>query len=108
MSFPISPTIGDLHTAGNQTYEWNGSAWNLSASLLKGESAYDIAVINGFSGTETEWLASLQGADGATGPAGPQGVTGPQGPAGANGPQGPKGDVGANFSLSGTTLTITT
>lgn len=32
-----------------------------------GESAYQIAVDNGFDGTETEWLASLKGADGADG-----------------------------------------
>ena len=45
-----------------------------------GESAYEIAVRNGFSGTESQWLASLQGKDGATG------ATGAQGPAG-NAPQ---------------------
>lgn len=28
---------------------------------LQGKSAYEIAVINGFEGTETEWLLSLQG-----------------------------------------------
>ena len=32
-----------------------------------GESAYDIAVRNGFVGTETEWLASLVGANGVNG-----------------------------------------
>ena len=31
---------------------------------LKGESAYDLAVKNGFTGTEAEWLASLKGKDG--------------------------------------------
>lgn len=31
---------------------------------IKGESAYDVAVRNGFVGTETEWLASLKGKDG--------------------------------------------
>ncbi len=30
----------------------------------KGSSAYDVAVSNGFSGTEEEWLDSLRGADG--------------------------------------------
>ena len=30
-----------------------------------GESAYQIAVENGFAGTETEWLASLEGPQGA-------------------------------------------
>ena len=29
---------------------------------LKGDSAYDIAVKNGFKGTETQWLENLKGA----------------------------------------------
>jgi len=33
----------------------------------KGLSAYEIAVKNGFSGTEAEWLASLKGSDGKSG-----------------------------------------
>ena len=32
-----------------------------------GASAYEVAVENGFEGTEDEWLASLQGADGTDG-----------------------------------------
>lgn len=40
-----------------------------------GLSAYQVAQLNGFSGTEQEWLLSLEGADGATGPMGPQGVS---------------------------------
>lgn len=39
-----------------------------------GASAYDLAVSEGFVGTETDWLASL------TGPMGPQGNPGPAGP----------------------------
>ena len=34
---------------------------------IHGFSAYEIAVINGFEGTEAEWLASLKGEDGAPG-----------------------------------------
>jgi hypothetical protein len=34
---------------------------------VDGASAYDVAVTNGFTGTETEWLASLVGADGVDG-----------------------------------------
>lgn len=41
-----------------------------------GSSAYELAVAGGFSGTEVEWLASLRGDGGATGP---QGDPGPQG-----------------------------
>lgn len=47
-----------------------------------GKSAYEIAVENGFIGTEVEWLASLAGPQG---PAGPQGIQGEIGPAGADG-----------------------
>ena len=92
------------------------------AGGLQGKSAYQIAVDNGFVGTESEWLESLKGADGDPGPTGPQGPAGETGPAGATGadgksayevavdegyagteaewlaslvgPQGPKGDTG--------------
>lgn len=47
-----------------------------------GESAYQVALANGFEGTETEWLASLKG---------PKGDPGEDG---ATGPQGLKGDPG--------------
>lgn len=69
-----------------------------------GASAYEVAVADGFVGTEDEWLASLvgpqgpQGDTGATGPAGADGATGPQGDPGepgADGATGPKGDTGA-------------
>ncbi len=36
-------------------------------SLKQGESAYQIAVRNGYTGTEAEWLASLKGTDGTNG-----------------------------------------
>ena len=44
-----------------------------------GESAYDIAVKNGFEGTEAEWLESLKGAKGETGAAGEAGAAGSKG-----------------------------
>ena len=43
---------------------------------LTGLSAYQVAVLNGFVGTETQWLASLEGPQGPTGPQGPQGEAG--------------------------------
>ena len=63
-----------------------------------GLSAYQIAVNNGFIGTEVQWLASLEGATGTQGAQGPIGMTGPQGllgPSGAQGPQGIQGPQGA-------------
>lgn len=63
----------------------------------EGPSAYDVAVANGFVGTENEWLTSLVGPQGPQGPQGvqgPQGLQGIQGPAGAQGEQGPAGPQG--------------
>lgn len=49
-----------------------------------GDSAYEVAVKNGFEGTEEEWLESLVGPQGEQGIQGIQGETGPIGPAGIN------------------------
>lgn len=77
-----------------------------------GKSAYQVAVDNGFSGTQAQWLASLVGTQGPQGIPGPAGadstVPGPQGPAGpagadstVPGPQGPAGPAGANSTVPG-------
>lgn len=50
-----------------------GALWWSSFRGPKGESAYELAVANGFVGTEAEWLASLNGDTGATGAAGTNG-----------------------------------
>lgn len=67
-----------------------------------GLSAYEIAVDNGFEGTEEEWLESLVGPEGAQGPEGPQGPQGPEGPQGPQGLQGEQGPAG----VDGTGVTI--
>lgn len=59
-----------------------------------GRSAYEVAVDNGFIGTEQEWLASLKGDTGLQGPKGDTGAQGPAGAAGETGPQGPQGVQG--------------
>ena len=66
-----------------------------------GKSAYELAEENGYSGSESEWLASLKGAKGDKGekgdqgPQGEQGIQGLQGPQGIAGAKGDKGDTGA-------------
>ena len=63
----------------------------------QGASAYELAVANGYKGSQLQWLASLRGPQGAVGPPGQQGPQGPQGPAGERGlpgAQGPKGETG--------------
>ena len=61
-----------------------------------GLSAYDIAVQNGFNGTETEWLVSLQVADGQDGADGAPGPPGADGQDGADGAPGLPGADGAD------------
>lgn len=73
-----------------------------------GESAYDIAVGNGFEGTELEWIASLKGEKGDkgdTGDQGPQGLQGVQGEAGADGADGASAyDIAVDNGFEGTEL----
>lgn len=64
-----------------------------------GKSAYEIAVDNGFEGTEQEWLDSLEGIQGE------KGDTGPQGPKGATGATGPAGTWSYTTMWSGTSST---
>ena len=111
----INPILADgevgLEQDTSQFKIGNGiSAWSsLPYGGLRGEpglSAYTVAVENGFTGTESQWLASLIGPQGATGAVGPQGEQGPQGiqgvkgdtgatgPTGDTGPQGPQGEQG--------------
>ncbi len=66
-----------------------------------GESAFELAVEQGYTGTLDEWLASLKGEKGDAGEQGSKGDTGPQGEkgdkgdTGEQGPQGEKGTDGA-------------
>ncbi len=92
----------------------------------EGKSAYQVAVANGYIGTQTQWLASLKGPQGvkgdtgaagakgdkgdtgetgATGPQGPQGEQGIQGIQGPMGPQGPAGESGDGTGTGGISLT---
>ena len=65
-----------------------------------GASAYEVALANGFVGTEQEWLDSLvgatgdQGVQGEPGVPGEQGLQGDPGTPGAQGDPGPQGDPG--------------
>jgi hypothetical protein len=69
------------------------------SQALKGDSAYQVAVDNGYEGTEVQWLASLKGVDSTVqGPQGERGLQGIQGVAGNDsiipGPQGVQGVQG--------------
>ena len=85
---PIPPTP-DLYTQLLQKISEKGK---------DGKSAYEIALENGFVGTETEWLESLKGADGKDGINGKDGVDGAPGQDGIDGQNGTDGQNGVNGS----------
>lgn len=80
--------------AKEEGYTGTQKQWLDSLNGTAGKSAYQIAKDNGFAGDETKWLESLKGERGATGAAGAPGVQGPPGEPGQKGEQGPKGDKG--------------
>lgn len=74
--------------------EWKFISDLSGAQGIQGLSAYQVAVQHGFEGTEDEWLISLKGDKGETGPKGDKGDTGEKGATGERGPQGLQGEKG--------------
>lgn len=111
-------TSEEFITEFESTDETFETDFQVMGGAIRGESAYEVAVRNGFEGTEQEWLESLKGKDGINGEngkdgytpvkgvdyfdgekgdkgdTGAQGPVGPQGPQGEQGIQGEKGDKG--------------
>lgn len=101
-------TISVTDATGTTTAELhNGEKGDTGSRGAAGKSAYEIAVQNGYDGTETDWLESLKGQKGDTGEPGAtgakgdpgekgdQGVPGIPGEKGERGEKGEKGDAGA-------------
>lgn len=87
----VEPIKGVLSAYTNPLYG------TLASELLRGYSAYNIAVMEGYEGTIDEWLESLigpKGDKGDQGDPGPQGKKGDTGLPGSDGEIGPKGDKG--------------
>lgn len=98
-AFEIVDATSDQHIPDNQVRVFSISAnvgigAGMGSGGADGKSAYEIAVDNGFDGSEQEWLASLKGEKGDQGETGAQGPQGIQGEQGVQGPQGNKGDKG--------------
>ena len=118
----LGSTEGAVISADEVSVSEDGSAAaSVGEDLPRGKSAYEVAVENGFSGTETEWLASLKGATGAPGADGKDGTDGKtpyvgdngnwyigaddtgkpsRGAKGEKGEKGEKGDTGATPNLT--------
>ena len=83
---PTGPSNYDL--AVRNGYTGTELQYLLALRGEDGASAYEVALSEGFQGTQAQWLESLQGAPGEMGPAGSAGEPGPQGPAGPGVPSG--------------------
>ncbi len=87
----LQTTVEEALARAKESGEFDGEP---GAKGADGASAYEIAVANGFEGTEEEWLAGLIGPEGPQGPAGEKGEkgdTGVAGPAGEDGKDGADG-----------------
>ena len=64
----ITPLEGTLRVHEGSLDIYLSGAWHpIPLSVLNGLSAYEVALANGYVGTEQEWLLSLQGDDGTPG-----------------------------------------
>ena len=67
--------VGDATWTNLVTLEsLRGPTGNTGATGAQGLSAYQVAVANGFAGTQAQWLASLKGEKGDQGDQGPPGI----------------------------------
>lgn len=99
----LDGTLQTVGTLSGALLHKVGLLGGLSNELLRGYSAYQVAVLNGFEGTVNEWLESLKGE---------QGVKGEQGDpftyemftdeqlATLKGDKGDKGDIGSPFTYN--------
>ena len=90
----IMDEVKPVKTVNGITPDENGNVELGGSGGADGKSAYQIALDNGFVGTETEWLDSLKGEKGDKGDTGPQGEVGEKGDPGDKGDKGDKGDPG--------------
>lgn len=96
---------------GDGVQAWVDLPYFINADQLvegvEGDSAYEVAVSNGFVGTEVQWLASLVGPAGADGADGAPGADGADGDTGPQGIQGIPGEDGQDASMADPTWTGT-
>ena len=57
LSFPSAPSLNQSFTQSGRSWKWTGTRWNVDSVLVK--SPYQVAVEAGFTGTEQDWIDSL-------------------------------------------------
>lgn len=109
IDFPNSPTINQTFTSGNNTWQWDGTAWNIvtastplnyvisdtaPASPLEGQTWFNSSNSKMYIYYDSSWIETTSSIAGPTGPTGSTGAAGPTGPTGATGASGSNGAVG--------------
>jgi hypothetical protein len=91
---PVGP-VGPAGAQGQSAYDlWLSQGNTGTAQDFLTSSAYQIWLAQGNTGTQQTFLNTLVGPQGPAGENGATGATGAQGPAGANGATGPQGPIG--------------
>jgi hypothetical protein len=83
-----NPTVGEVPSQASAYWfplALHGATGATGATGADGKTAYEVATLNGFIGSEGTWLESLKGADGANGIQGIQGIQGVKGDTGDSG-----------------------
>ena len=117
IDFPDSPTNNQTFTSGNNTWQWDGTAWNIvsastpvnyvisdtaPSSPIEGSTWFDSSSSKMYIYYDSSWLettSSIAGPTGPTGADGADGATGPTGADGADGATGPTGPTGPSGLL---------
>lgn len=88
----VQDLLNQLGSVGEKGDKGDDGAQGIQGE--QGKSAFEIAVSDGFTGTQEEWLGSLKGDKGDKGDEGAQGLQGEQGLQGIQGIQGIQGEQG--------------
>jgi hypothetical protein len=94
IDFPNTPTVNQIFSVGNRTWQWTGQAWDTVEQVVVGPTG------------PASTVPGPPGATGATGPTGP--ANGPTGPTGPTGPAGLAGPVGLNGIVTSGTAPVNT
>jgi hypothetical protein len=57
LSFPSLPSVNQSFSFSGRNWKWSGSRWNIDSVTIK--STFQIAVENGFQGTEQDYADSI-------------------------------------------------
>jgi hypothetical protein len=114
IDFPDSPTNNQTFTSGNNTWQWDGTAWNIvsastpvnyvisdtaPSSPIEGSTWFDSSSSKMYIYYDSSWLETTSSIAGPTGPTGADGADGATGPTGANGADGATGPTGPSGLL---------